>query len=242
MKVSNVIMISAAVLAVGIGGLHLFDNNMTAGSRAPAAPESPAPASDGAAMIDGAVPAGAAPTDAAPTDAAPDDAIAGISPPPDQIVAGIERALVAADPQQRETAFNTLLPQLLQSQPGSVVAMVARQAPGEARDALREEVTRQWIRLDRETAVEWIDGLAEPEQRASAITAMRTLAASSPAQAVAVADRFGVGRDDGSIEHLVQIWAAEKPDEALAWLATQPEGPQTEQLRARIQQSRTPVP
>jgi hypothetical protein len=40
----------------------------------------------------------------------------------------------------------------------------------------------------------------------------------------------------------VQIWAAEKPDEALAWLATQPEGPQTEQLRARIERTHDPKP
>ena len=39
-----------------------------------------------------------------------------------------------------------------------------------------------------------------------------------PAQAIAVADQFGIGRDDGSLEHMVQIWATENPDEAMQWL------------------------
>lgn len=235
MKFSNIMMISAALLAVGIGGLYLFDSIATSRLQtADALPEpSMLPANDGAAL----------PAEAVPTEAPVlPEAEANAALQTEQLAAEIERALISADPSQRETAFNTLLPQLLQQQPGSVVAMVARQAPGEPRDALREEVTRQWIRQDRDTAIEWIDGLAEAERKASALTAMRTLAASSPAQAVAVADRFGVGRDDGSLEHLVQIWATENPDEALAWLATQPEGPRTEQLRARIEQSRNPNP
>jgi hypothetical protein len=63
---------------------------------------------------------------------------------------------------------------------------------------------------------------------------MRTLAATSPAQAIAVADQFGVGRDDGSLEHIVQIWAVERPDEAMRWIEAQPPGERTAQLRARI--------
>ena len=230
MKVSNLIMVSAAVLALGIGGLHLFDRIRTG---APAKTAAPAPDQ---------VPSLEPLPEQPPIPEVSDPGAATMPRQPEQLVAEIERALVSADPQQRETAFNSLLPRLLQEQPGSVVALVARQAPGDTREVLREEVTRQWIGLDRDTAIEWIDTLGEAEKKSSALTAMRTLAASSPAQAVAVADRFGVGRDDGSLEHLVQIWAAEKPDEALAWLATQPEGAQTEQLRARIEQARTPNP
>jgi len=226
MKFSNVIMVSAAVLVVGIGGLHLFDRlNAGTPTTAPVEPLAEQPA------MPSPYESAQVPVEAPPM---PD--------PPQQLVAEIERALVAVDPQQRETAFNSLLPELLREDPGSVVAMVARLAPGEPRDALRDEVTRQWITQDREAAVEWIGTLWEAEKKASAVTAMRTLAARSPAQAIAVADRFGVGRDDGSLEHLVQIWATESPGEAMQWLATQPEGPQTEQLRARIEQARAGQP
>jgi hypothetical protein len=232
MKISNLILASAAVLAFGIGGLYLFDRirtdaAITAKVPAETTPQDPSPD-----------PALAIPP---PIENAQDGAVAMPAQSP-QLVAEIERALVSADPQLRETAFNALLPQLLREDPASVVAMVAGLAPGEPRDALREEVTRQWITRDRDAAIEWIGTLWEAEKKASALTAMRTLAAGSPAQAVAVADRFGVGRDDGSLEHLVQIWATENPDAASQWLASQPEGPQTEQLRARIEQVRAAQP
>ena len=153
-----------------------------------------------------------------------------------QIALGIERALVARDPQQRETAFAFLLPELIELRPERVIAMVARQEPGETRDLLRDEVVRQWIVRDRDAAIAWMGSLEnEAEREASAVLAMRTLAATSPAEAIEVADQFGIGRDDGTLEHLVQIWATEKPEEAMRWIDSQsPTDPRTAQLRARI--------
>ena len=74
------------------------------------------------------------------------------------------------------------------------------------------------------------------ERRDAAQAAVTSLAAVDPAQAIHVADQFGIGRDDGSLEHLVQMWAEENPEAAGSWIATQPDGPRTEQLRARIDQ------
>ncbi len=153
-----------------------------------------------------------------------------------QIAFGIERALVARDPRQRETAFAFLLPELIELYPERVVVMMAKQEPGETRDALRDEVVRQWIVRDRDGAVAWMGSLEDKTEReASATLAMRTLAATSPADAIEVADKFGIGRDDGTLEHLVQIWATEKPDEAQRWIDSQsPTDPRNVQLRARI--------
>lgn len=158
----------------------------------------------------------------------------------DQIALGIERALVARDPRQRDTAFAFLLPELIELEPLRLAAMVARQEPGETRELLRDEVVRQWIVRDRDAAVAWIGSLeAGSEREASATVAMRTLAATSPADAIEVADQFGIGRNDGTLEHLVQIWATEKPDEAMRWIDSQSPGdPRTAQLRARIEQVR----
>jgi len=158
----------------------------------------------------------------------------------DQLALEIERALVAVDAQQRETAFVHLLPELLRVDPARAVRMVARQEPGEARDALRNEVTRQWIMQDRDATVAWLHSLQdEEERRDSATQAVRTLAARSPADAIAVADQFGVGRDDGSLEHLVQIWATADPDAAARWIESQPpDDPRTRQLKARIDEVR----
>jgi hypothetical protein len=151
----------------------------------------------------------------------------------------IERALAAHDSQQRETAFAFLLPELLQRDAPRVVELVARQEPGEARDSLRSEVARQWIARDRDAAVKWMQSLENPgERQASASVAVHALAAVAPDQAVDVADQFGIGRDDGSLEYLVQIWAEGDIDAATRWIERRPPGAGTEQLRARIEQVR----
>jgi len=100
---------------------------------------------------------------------------------------------------------------------------VALQEPGEARDALRNEVTRQWITLDRDAALAWLQSLDnDAERRDSATIAVRTLAAKSPPEAIAVADQFGIGRDDGTVAHIFQIWEAEDPAAAKRWLESVP--------------------
>ncbi|HET9475227.1 MAG TPA: hypothetical protein VFO82_15110 [Steroidobacteraceae bacterium] len=150
----------------------------------------------------------------------------------------IERALVSRDPRQRETAFAILMPELLQVDPQRVVAMLARQQPGEARDVLRDEMARQWVVRDRDAAVDWMKSLLSEERRNAAQTAVSSLAAIDPGQAIYVADQFGIGDDDGYVEHLVQIWAEEDFDAATRWLDSQPAGPRTDRLRERIQHVR----
>ena len=148
----------------------------------------------------------------------------------------IERALVSKDPFVRDAAFNVALPELLDSQPAWVIELVARQQ-GETRDVLRDEVVRLWIRKDQDAALLWMGTLESEERRAAATIAMRTLAAIEPAQAIAVADQFELGRDDGSLEHIAQIWATENPEAARKWLETQPDNARTAPLRARIEQA-----
>jgi len=93
----------------------------------------------------------------------------------------IDRALVSSDPEQRETAFMYLLPDLLAQDPDRARTLFARQEPGDSRDALRDELARQWIRSDRDAAADWMTSLDEAERRAAATTAVRSLAAGSPA-------------------------------------------------------------
>lgn len=156
-----------------------------------------------------------------------------------QLEQQIERALVARDPQQRETVFTFLLPELLQVEPERVVAMVARQKPGEARDVLRDEVAQQWVTRDRDAAVRWMKSLEDPGERMHAAqVAVDSLAAIAPEQAIYVAHEFGLGLDNGYLEHLVQLWAEASLPEAERWLATQPDDARTAPLRARIERVR----
>ena len=95
------------------------------------------------------------------------------------------------DAQRREAVFTFLLPELVQVDPPRVIAMVARQTPGEARDTLRIEVTRQWMARDPEAAVRWMKTLPEGDRRASAAIAVESIIGHSPSEAVALANEFG---------------------------------------------------
>jgi len=156
-----------------------------------------------------------------------------------ELTRAIERALVAGNPQLREAAFTFLLPELLQVEPARVVEMVKKQQPGEARDALRDEVARHWIMRDREAAVAWIKSLENNTERLdSAEVAISTLAPVAPDQAIEVADQFGIGRDNGYLEQLVQNWAEADLEAATRWAESQPDNAQSAPLRARIDQVR----
>jgi len=151
----------------------------------------------------------------------------------------IERALVARNPEQRETAFTFLLPELLQVEPARVVEMVKKREPGEARDALRNEVARQWIMRDRDAAVAWIKSLKDNTERHDAAEiAVSTLAPVAPDQSIEVADQLGMGRDNDYLENLVQTWAEADLEAATRWAASQPDNARSAQLRARIDQVR----
>ena len=104
----------------------------------------------------------------------------------------IGRALLEKDTARREAAFTFLLPELVQVDPGRVVAMVEKLEPGEARDTLRTEVSRQWIGRDPDAAIRWMKTLPEDERRATASAAVESIAAYSPGEARALAEEFGV--------------------------------------------------
>jgi hypothetical protein len=104
----------------------------------------------------------------------------------------IERALDSRDARRREAVFTFILPELVQVDAPRVIAMMARQRPGEARDTLRTEVTRQWMARDPYAAVQWMKTLPDDERRTSAVIAFEAILAASPAEATALADEFGI--------------------------------------------------
>jgi hypothetical protein len=111
----------------------------------------------------------------------------------------IDQALDGRSEQRREEVFVFLLPELLQTEPERVVAMLARRDAGKARDRLRQEVTRQWVVLDQEAAARWIKTLDGEERRDSTRLAVATIQPIDPGQAQGLGRELGY---DEKREHL----------------------------------------
>jgi hypothetical protein len=219
MKSGSRWLFSVALVLVA-GAIAVLVREHGAHAPTPAAASTEAAVADAAAVIpDDPGPArSAAP---APTPASPDgeDSRAVAAQLERELTLQIERALVSQDPAAREAAFAFALPELLRLTPTGVIGLIARQPAGPARDALRDETARHWVRSNRDAAVEWIRALPDADRSAAATTAMRTLAASSPPEAIRLAEDLGVGHDDGSIEHIARIWAESEPEAARRWRA-----------------------
>jgi hypothetical protein len=112
--------------------------------------------------------------------------------------------------------------------------LVEQCEPGPMRDELLRQMTRAYAALDAAEAMDWIAELPDDDRNLTAKELSAQIARYDVASAIEVADRFHVGRDDGTLEHLVQLWATEAPAAAQTWIEAQPPGPEREQLLARI--------
>jgi hypothetical protein len=157
--------------------------------------------------------------------------------------AAIERALISLNDQEREAAFTTLLSQLIELDPAAAGQLLEECDAGPVCEELFERALAAAAQTDVERAVQWVANVPEDEKRHEAARDLtQLLARADPGAAIEVADRFDVGRDDGSLEHLMQLWAAENPTAAQRWLEAQPAGPHRDQLYARFNFARSSSP
>ena len=128
----------------------------------------------------------------------------------------------------RETAFAFLLPELIQLEPERVIAMSRARSRERLATAARRGA-RQWIR--RICCRDRVDEVARRGRAAApSLKPPWHIAPRDPAGAIEVADQFGMGRDDGSLEHLVQTLGDRGPGSRMRWIETQPNGPRTAPL------------
>jgi hypothetical protein len=158
----------------------------------------------------------------------------------DLLLGQVGRALATRDAQAREAAFTFLLPELIQVAPHRVVELF-EELEGEPRATLRTELACQWVMQDRDAAMRWLASLEGVERRDAAYAAVRTLAPVAPDQAIHVAQAFDIGRDDGFLAHLMQVWASDDIHQADRWMETQPTGPRTDELRVPLERARRQI-
>jgi hypothetical protein len=160
------------------------------------------------------------------------------TPDPDhrgELVRDIESALVSVDDRERDRALSESLPQLVAADPSAAAHILDRTPPGFSRDEARDRIARLWAQADLNGALEWVTTLDDDNDRRLATIEIRSqIAASDPATAIEISDLMDVGRNDGSLAHIAQLWAEENPSAAAAWAAKQPPSPLRDDLLARI--------
>ncbi len=152
-----------------------------------------------------------------------------------QLQLEIGRALASADDAERERAYTQLLARLIAIDPDAMKRLVANYPAGLIREQLLRNTAHTWSAINLREAIAWAKGVNEDTERVAAGTEIVSqVGQADPGRAIEVSDVLGIGRDDGTVEHIAQLWARQDLQSALDWTNAQPPGPQRDQILARI--------
>ena len=147
----------------------------------------------------------------------------------------LTRALRSGSAADRDRAFNVLLPNLVAVDPALAGHLALAWEPGALRDELLRQFIRRWAATDIGGVITWVTSLLkETDRQNAALAATAQVAQDDPAGALELAQLLHTGLDDGSLEHLAQIWTEENPREAVDWIVHRPSDGLRDRLLARI--------
>jgi hypothetical protein len=128
-----------------------------------------------------------------------------------QLKLEIERALVSLDDARRDRTYMQLLPVLIRIDPSAMKRLVEGCPGGPVREELLRHTARTWSSIDLDAAMEWATAMQDDGERVIAATEIVfQVGQADPGHAIQVADLLGVGRNDGTVEHIAQLWAVEE--------------------------------
>jgi hypothetical protein len=135
----------------------------------------------------------------------------------------------------RNRVANDLLPALIAIDAASAGRLGQSWESGAQRAWLLREVARLWSAADCAAAIKWVAGLENRhDQQITGETVVAQIAQLDPAGALTAAQLFQVGVDDGSQEHIAQIWTEASPVEAVDWITNRPASAQRDRLISRM--------
>jgi hypothetical protein len=160
-------------------------------------------------------------------------------PPPaptsQQLQLEIEHALTSDDADERYRAYMQLVPSLIAMDPAAMQHVFASTPPGTIREQLLHHTSRAWSATNVTGAIQWANAMSDENERViAAREIVAQLGQTDASQAIEVADVFGVGRDDGTVDHIALLWAAQDLNASLQWVEAQPPGVQRDRLLARV--------
>jgi hypothetical protein len=155
--------------------------------------------------------------------------------PSRQLQLEIGRALASADDADHERAYTQLLAQLIAIDPDAMKHLVANYPAGPIREQLLRRTAHTWSAVNLQGAIAWAKEVNDDGERVEAAAEIVSqVGQADPGHAIEVSDALGVGRNDGTVEHIAQLWATQNLQSALDWTEAQPPGPQRDQILARI--------
>lgn len=166
----------------------------------------------------------------------PTNQVAPILPPaPVSLADDLTRALRSGSAHDRDHALHVLLPRLIAQDPATAGHLALAWEPGALRDEFLRQVIHHWSTADIGGVLTWLTSLLDTNDRSLAAGATTAqVRQADPAGALDLSQALRVGLDDGSFEHLAQLWTEDDPRAATDWVATQPAGALRDRLLARI--------
>jgi hypothetical protein len=136
----------------------------------------------------------------------------------------------------RLNALTNLVPELVDCDSAAAAKLVESLPTGESREELRSALIRAWATKDAASAFAWAAQLSDVDERNSALAGIvYRIAETTPADAIAVAQRYGLDNGDGEVlASLAMQWAGRNLNSALDWATRQPAGNSRDQMITRI--------
>ena len=148
----------------------------------------------------------------------------------------LEQRLADSDPGERDLLLEAALPAMVAKNPEEIARFAELQAEPRLRELLVRQVAQLWAKTDADRAMAWVTSLPDsPERVATLIDVSLTVALTDPQRAVTLREpEVGNTEPDGVLEGLVQQWAQQDFDAALAWTNARPRNAQRDKLLQRL--------
>lgn len=152
-----------------------------------------------------------------------------------ELRAKIQGFIASAHPSEQDVIFPSLSQWVALDAPAA--ARFAKSLPaGRWRGAIIRRVAQDWAGEDPASAQRWAARFKDADERASTLADVcLQVAQTDPRQAVAAAQRSGLGEGPGGVmDRLVQQWAAQDFAGADGWVMAQPADQRREGMLARL--------
>jgi hypothetical protein len=158
----------------------------------------------------------------------------------DALLAQLKAALPTFDPANPN--FQELLAKLVRSDPMAAARFAETLPVGMMRNDVVRHVGQDWAMQDLASAESWAGELPDKSESQSVLADICfQVSLANAAQAVQIAGQHNLNTMPGVLQYLVSQWAAQDFSSAAAWVKTQPENQQRDQMLQRLAmfQSRT---